>query len=1086
MRRTKWIICSTLLLIVATVGNTAHARGKELLAARQLSAHPQVHILRSGLAALMQGPTSGPVSYVYDELGRLIGAIDASGSAAVYNYDAVGNILSITRYASTQASLFSFSPKQGPVGASVTVYGTGFSATPSQNTVQFNGVGATVVSASTTQLVVTVPSGATSGVISVTSPTGSATSANSFTITSSSGTPRIDSFTPQIATSGTVVTVAGANFDLTPQNDRARVNMSSTAMPANVSPSSFQVTVPTQTSSGHIALDTPAGIATSSADLYIPPSGYSASQVTFTARANFGSTTTVSIGTSNTIGLLIFDGVAGHSVSLSTSSPAWNGSCTLQVFKPDYTALASSGSCSTANFFDSQKLPLTGTYTAVITPSTGVTGSVAVTIQDSTDFVTSIIPNGPSVTLNITSAGQNGRATFSATAGQQATVQFSSNTLGSVTASLLNPDGTTLTSLTSSSTSFSFPTIMLPSNGQYTIFVDPPSTNTGSIAVAVTLAGGSRAVPAHASGSVLDSSNTLTQNLVGLFVMNEGAGTTDRNLVDNQAADFSGTTVPVWNGFDPSVEFQGGPSLNSYLDAGTDLAFDHLTRSKMTVVAKVFLNSLTTGGIVEKLNVSPGSGFSFATDSTGALIANVVKTLDMRVATAAKTVASGQWMQLAFTWDGTVNTASAAHIYVNSIEQTKVTAVDGGPIGSDAGATSASLRVGNASYDSTMAGSFNGKIAYIAVYRGRILTMTELTQLDTQLPIDSLDVSGTVTPNGSSVPVTISSAGQNGRFFFTATGGQNATAQITNNTLGSVTVSVLNIDGTTLTTITSSASSFNVPPTLIPVTGTYPVYIHPNGAASGSLNLGVTLTMLPSRPTGSVLDSSNSLATSLVGLFVMNEASGTVDKNLVDNQSANFSGASAPTWNTSDPSIVFNGGAAQNSYVDAGADLAFDQLPTSQVTIVTKVYVSTLAAAGICEKNDVNQLAGFLFGWDSTGAISLEVEHSQTNMKVTTGNSGITAGQWIQVAFTWDGTVDTTAAAHIFVNGIEQTKVSSTSPGGTLTYANATNKPFRIGTAGFHSIAGSLNGKMAYLAVYRGRILTTSEMVQLDAQLPVH
>jgi hypothetical protein len=33
--------------------------------------------------------------------------------------------------------------------------------------------------------------------------------------------------------------------------------------------------------------------------------------------------------------------------------------------------------------------------------------------------------------------------------------------------------------------------------------------------------------------------------------------------------------------------------------------------------------------------------------------------------------------------------------------------------------------------------------------------------------------------------------------------------------------------------------------------------------------------------------------------------------------------------------------------------------------------------------------------------------------------------------------------------------------------------------------AGSLNGKMAYLAVYKGRILTPAEMGQLDVQLPI-
>lgn len=37
------------------------------------------------------------VQYVYDALGRLTQVIDPSGNTATYNYDAVGNLVSITR-----------------------------------------------------------------------------------------------------------------------------------------------------------------------------------------------------------------------------------------------------------------------------------------------------------------------------------------------------------------------------------------------------------------------------------------------------------------------------------------------------------------------------------------------------------------------------------------------------------------------------------------------------------------------------------------------------------------------------------------------------------------------------------------------------------------------------------------------------------------------------------------------------------------------------------------------------------------------------------------------------------------------------
>lgn len=103
------------------------------------------------------------ISYVYDNLGRVIAVIDPATDTAVYAYDAVGNLTGITRQASSTLAIFQFTPSSGPVGAVATIYGTGFSATPASNTVKFNGTTATVATASTTMLTTTVPSGATTG-----------------------------------------------------------------------------------------------------------------------------------------------------------------------------------------------------------------------------------------------------------------------------------------------------------------------------------------------------------------------------------------------------------------------------------------------------------------------------------------------------------------------------------------------------------------------------------------------------------------------------------------------------------------------------------------------------------------------------------------------------------------------------------------------------------------------------------------------------------------------------------------------------------------------------------------------------------
>lgn len=58
------------------------------------------------------------VQYVYDALGRLTTVVDPSGNVATYNYDAVGNFLSITTSTSSPSALaiLGFSPTEGGRG----------------------------------------------------------------------------------------------------------------------------------------------------------------------------------------------------------------------------------------------------------------------------------------------------------------------------------------------------------------------------------------------------------------------------------------------------------------------------------------------------------------------------------------------------------------------------------------------------------------------------------------------------------------------------------------------------------------------------------------------------------------------------------------------------------------------------------------------------------------------------------------------------------------------------------------------------------------------------------------------------------
>jgi YD repeat-containing protein len=122
--------------------------------------------------------------YYYDELGRLVGVVNEQGEAAVYNYDAVGNLLSIQRFTSSSGSigLFLVTPGSSLVNKPVEIRGFGFTTPPSSNQVSFNGTTASVVSGTAASLVVTVPSGASTGPVTVTNMNGVATSPQAFTV----------------------------------------------------------------------------------------------------------------------------------------------------------------------------------------------------------------------------------------------------------------------------------------------------------------------------------------------------------------------------------------------------------------------------------------------------------------------------------------------------------------------------------------------------------------------------------------------------------------------------------------------------------------------------------------------------------------------------------------------------------------------------------------------------------------------------------------------------------------------------------------------------------------------------------------
>ncbi|MBO0935229.1 IPT/TIG domain-containing protein [Fibrella sp. HMF5335] len=82
----------------------------------------------------------------------------------------------------TVATITSIDPATAPVGSTIAINGTNFNTSPGSNTVSIGGVTATIVSASATRLVVTVPTGAQTGAVAVTTGGQTVQSPTTFTL----------------------------------------------------------------------------------------------------------------------------------------------------------------------------------------------------------------------------------------------------------------------------------------------------------------------------------------------------------------------------------------------------------------------------------------------------------------------------------------------------------------------------------------------------------------------------------------------------------------------------------------------------------------------------------------------------------------------------------------------------------------------------------------------------------------------------------------------------------------------------------------------------------------------------------------
>ncbi len=152
-------------------------------------------------------------------------------------------------------TITSIDPPSGTFNTVVTIVGTNFASAISENTVKVNGVAAVVTSATATQLVITVPNGAGTGKVSVTTSIGTV-EGPVFTYLN---IPTITSADPLTGPFGTSVTIIGTNFSATPANNTVKINGNVAAV-TSASETQLVVTVPLGAGTGKISVATSDGI----------------------------------------------------------------------------------------------------------------------------------------------------------------------------------------------------------------------------------------------------------------------------------------------------------------------------------------------------------------------------------------------------------------------------------------------------------------------------------------------------------------------------------------------------------------------------------------------------------------------------------------------------------------------------------------------------------------------------------------------------------------------------------------------------------------------------------------------------------
>ena len=448
------------------------------------------------------------------------------------------------------------SPASGTVGTLVVITGTNFTGATA---VSFNGTAATFTVNSSTQITTTVPAGATTGNVTVTTPGGTS---NTAVFTVLPPAPGISSLNPNSGTVGTTVAITGTNL-----TGATSVSFNGTATTFTVNSSTqITATVPTGASTGSVTVTTPGGTSNGLPFTIMVP----ASTITNLSPASgIGGTTVVITGTNFTGATGVsFNGTAAtftvnSGTQITTTVPAGAASGSVVVTTPGglsngvvFTVIPPAPTLSSLS-------PASGPVgTSVTITGTNLTGTTTVSFNGTA--ATFAVSSATQITATVPAGATTGNVTVTTPGGPSNGLPFTVTAPAPSLSSLSPASGTVGTSVVITGTSFTGTTAVSFNGTAATFTVNSATQITATVPTGAGTGNGTVTTPGGTSNGLPFTVLPPAPTLANLSPSSGPIGTS----VTITGTNLTGTTSVSFNGSSASFVVNSATQITATVPAG--------------------------------------------------------------------------------------------------------------------------------------------------------------------------------------------------------------------------------------------------------------------------------------------------------------------------------------------------------------------------------------------------------------------------------------------------------------------------------------------------------------------------------------